>query len=412
MSRPLTILRVITRLNIGGPARQAVALSAQLSNSRFRTVLVTGPVGADEGDFGPMAEQAGIVRVMVPALRRPLHPWRDGVAFAALLRLLWRTRPAILHTHLAKAGALGRLAGMLYNAVGPGRRPGHRAALVHTFHGHVLEGYFSPAVSRVFLAIERWLARRTDCLLAVSPTIRDELLAKGIGRPSQWRVIPLGLDLAPLAGIAPPEEQAPVRIGMVGRLVPIKNPGLFLGALHRLSSEDGAAAPVGLVVGDGPLRAPLERQAQEVGLSQRVRFLGWQQDLPSIYEALDVVCLTSWNEGTPVALIEAMAAARPVVATDAGGVRDLLDDGPPAAGPVPAGTFRLVSRGLLVRPGDAQGLAAALRAVAADAGLRRRLGTAARAHVIRQFTHERLVRDLAALYEELAQPGRGAGCTR
>jgi len=401
--RPLTIVRVITRLNIGGPARQAIALCADLPEIGFRSVLVSGVPDHAEGDLGPLAQRAGIVRQLIPELRRSIHPVRDAVALVKLARILWRERPRIIHTHMAKAGLLGRVAAWLYNRVGPGRR-GTRIILVHTFHGHVLDGYFAPGITSVFVIIERWLARRTDRLIAVSPAIRKQLLEKGIGRPAQWRVIPLGLDLSALEGIPPAAQGAAIAIGVVGRLVPIKNPALFLEAMARMAKTQSRLR--GVLIGDGPLRAPLQRQAAQLGLSQTVQFTGWQDDLRTAYAGLDIACLTSWNEGTPVALIEAMAAGRPIVATDVGGVRDLLDSDGRFAARIAPGTCQVTGQGVLINPGDVQGLIKALTLLADDAALRQRLGEAARRHVTQRYSQARLVRDLAALYEELCAGGR------
>jgi glycosyltransferase involved in cell wall biosynthesis len=360
-----------------------------------------GRPAATEGDLRELVTDDRARLITVPTLGRPIRPWADGRALGCLLRIMWTERPQIMHTHMAKAGALGRLAGILYNCFGHGRRPGRRAVLIHTFHGHVLDGYFSPRLAKIFLTIERWLARRTDLLIAVSPSIQEELLSKGIGHASQWRVIPLGLDLSALAQLPLPNGASPVRIGMVARLVPIKHPSLFLHAVARLTHEAPGSSVRGVIVGDGPLRHALECEAEQLGVDRAVQFTGWQRDLRSVYDGLDVVCLTSWNEGTPVALIEAMAAGRAVVATDVGGVRDLLDEEPRRSAPIAAGTFRRTTRGLLVRPGDVEGVAHALRAVATDAALRRELGEAARPHVLSRFSIDRLLRDITDLYDAL-----------
>lgn len=404
MAAPTNVLRVITRMNIGGPAIHAALLSNGLDSERFSTRLVTGRPDPNEGDLSDLLQRERVKVIRLNSFMRPLHPWRDLVTLARLVRIAWRERPRILHTHMAKAGALGRLAGIAYNRWGPGRGPGQRAVIIHTFHGHVLSGYFPVLVSRLFVIIERWLARRSDCLIAVSERIRAALLERKIGTPDQWRVIPLGLDLSDLASLPPPPERPPMfRIGLVGRLVPIKNPGLFLAALQRVRELLPQAGVRGLVVGDGPLRRQLEAEAQAMGFDGYVEFTGWRRDLRACYEGLDAVCLTSWNEGTPAALIEAMAAGRAVLATDVGGVRDVLGEtarGPAALSP---GTFHVTERGILVQPGDAEGLAKAMATLAGDAQLRRRMGEAARAYVVERFTQERLVRDMTALYEELLQ---------
>ena len=406
MVPPRKIVRIVTRLNIGGPAIHVALLSTALDPTRFSTCLIVGEPDPTEGDLSGWLRGERISRIRVKTLTRSIRPWADAVSLVRVIRIVWKERPHLIHTHMAKAGTLGRIAGMVYNRIGPGRKPGARAALIHTFHGHVLEGYFAPWASRVFLAIERWLARRTDCLIAVSRSVRDALLQKGVGREAQWRVIPLGLDLSTLAQLPVPNGSSPVRVGMVGRLVPIKNPGLFLEALHRLVRQAPEPSVVGVIVGDGPLREGLEREAARLGLDGMVRFAGWQHDRRSMYEGVDVACLTSWNEGTPVALIEAMAASRAVVATDVGGVCDLLGPGVDAPGPILPGAFRLTGLGILVRPGDADGLASALRTVVTDATLRGELGRAARAYALQQFSHERLLRDMTALYESI-QTGRG-----
>lgn len=396
---------MLTRLNIGGPARHATLLSTQLDPQRFSTCLVVGEPDPTEGDLSGVVQGKGARVIRVKHLRRAIRPWADLLAFFRLLSIVWRERPQLIHTHMAKAGTLGRLAGLCYNRLGPGRVPARRAVLIHTFHGHVLDGYFPAWLSRCFLLIERWLARRTDCLIAVSPTVQRELSAHGIGRAAQWRVIPLGLPLAPLADLPLSNGTQVVRFGLVGRLVPIKNPSLFLQAFQRVSRGQNDGSVEGLVVGDGPLRRMLEAEAQTLGLNRVVRFTGWQRDLPAIYGELEVACLTSWNEGTPVSLIEAMAAGRVVVATRVGGVADLLEPEGETPAPIPQAGFRVTDRGIVVRPGDAEGFANAMAVVANDVGLRRRLGEAARAHVVACFNQERLVRDIAALYEDLMRKG-------
>ena len=292
-SPPTKILRILTRLNIGGPAIHAALLSTQLDPQRFSTCLVIGEPDPTEGDLSSLVEGNQVRMVRVRSLRRPIQLWADLMAFGHLLRIVWQERPRVIHTHMAKAGTLGRLAGILYNRIGPGRTPGVRAVLIHTFHGHVLEGYFPSWLSRGFLAIERWLARRTDCLIAVSETVWRELCALGIGRPDQWRVIPVGLDLSSLAQLEFPNGSTQVRFGMVGRLVPIKNPRLFLEALQRLTQEEAKTSVSGVIVGDGPLRRRLEAASKTLGLQVRVRFTGWQRDLLSVYSTFEVACLTS-----------------------------------------------------------------------------------------------------------------------
>jgi glycosyltransferase involved in cell wall biosynthesis len=280
---------------------------------------------------------------------------------------------------MAKAGTVGRVAARLSR-----RRP----RTVHTFHGHVLDGYFRPAVEAAFIAAEKQLAKLTDVLIAISPEIRDELLELGIGRLDQYRVVPLGFDLARHLTVSGPSGRLRERLGLdvdvpvvgiVGRLVPIKDHASMLQAMTLVPDAHLA------VLGDGELRTELEATTDTLGLGHRVHFVGWWTDIPDAMADLDVVVLSSRNEGTPVSLIEAAACARPVVSTDVGGVRSVVQDG---------------VTGLLTPKGDPTALAAALERVLGDRMLGDRLGLAGRADVAR-FSLSRLVDDIRALYAEL-----------
>lgn len=405
----MRIVRIVTRMNIGGPSTHVALLTNRLDPARFSSCLVTGRPAAGEGDRRPWVEKGPARVIAMDCLQRPMHPWRDVLSFSRILRILWKEQPDLIHTHMAKAGFLGRTSGWLYNRIGPGRRSGRRAVLVHTFHGHVLEGYFPRWASALITRVERWLARRTDCLIAVSPAIRDVLIRKGVGRREQWRVVPLGLELSGLRDLAAPDGGEVLRCGLVGRLVPIKNPSLFLEALRRLNQNGARGRVEAKIFGDGPLRGGMEAQALKWGLGGRVSFAGWRQDPLSCYRELDVVCLTSWNEGTPLSLIEAMAAGRVVVASDVGGVRDLLGPVAERSPEIPAGGFQAAERGLLFRAGDSQGLAAALQALAEEPSLRRRIGDSGRAYVLKNFSHERLLGEISSLYTELNRFNRGNG---
>jgi glycosyltransferase involved in cell wall biosynthesis len=317
----------------------------------------------------------------LPELGRELTTRRDAVVLSQLVRLMRRERPDIVHTHTAKAGTLGRLAAFLTGV----------PVIVHTFHGHVLQGYFSSARTRLFIAIERALARVTTRLIAVSPSVRRELLDMKIGRPERFDVIRLGLDLDPFLeaerlrgqlraeiGVGP---TVPL-VGIVGRLVPIKGHDQFLEAASRIATLPAAHF---VIAGDGELRGVLETRAAELGLSKRVHFLGWRADLPRIYADLDVVVLSSLNEGSPVALIEAMAAGRAVVATDVGGVADVVASG---------------VAGILTPPRDPAALAGAVQAVLADDSRRAAMGRAGRASVYPTYSVPRLLQEIDQLYTQ------------
>jgi glycosyltransferase involved in cell wall biosynthesis len=374
----LRVLRVITRLNVGGPARQALYLNRVLPERGIASDLIRGLVDPSEGELSPPNETGNI---FVPALRRTVNPVRDYAAYRAVASHIRRVRPDIVHTHMAKAGTIGRLAA----------RGRDTPVVIHTFHGHVLEGYFSPARNQVYLRIERFLARSTDVLIAVSPAVRDELLALGIGRPSQWRVIPLGLELQGLLDARISQVEARRRLGLpedgplvgiVGRLVPIKDHATFFRAAVAVARSRPDARFV--IAGGGELSERLEAEASDL-LPGRCHFLGWVLDLPSLYAALDVVALTSRNEGTPVALIEAAAAGKPAVATDVGGVSDVVRDG---------------ITGILVRAGDPGGIAAGILSLLRSGDQREAMGIGAREWVRERFSAERLATDIEELYRE------------
>jgi glycosyltransferase involved in cell wall biosynthesis len=287
---------------------------------------------------------------------------------------------------MAKAGSLGRLAAL--SLLERRKRP----KLVHTFHGHVLQGYFGRSQQRGFIELERWLARRTDALIAVSPEVRDELLELRVGRPEQYRVIPLGFDLEPLLEVGGPgvptgrlraavglSTEVPLA-GTVGRLVPIKDHATLFSAVAKVPGLHLA------VLGDGELRPALESLAIELGIGGRAHFTGWWMDVPAALADLDMVVLSSINEGTPVALIEALAAGRPVIATDVGGVRHVVQD---------------TETGWLCRAGDADGLALLLGRVLAQPRVAQLMAQEGRRRVVERFGSGRLLADHRALYGEL-----------
>lgn len=390
------VARIITRLNIGGPSIQAISLSRELRSAGFETCLIHGRLANAEGAMTTLMPLGDVKALYVDSLTRPVSPVRDLRAFWKIYRALRRWRPAIVHTHTTKAGALGRLAAVVYNST-RGSKP--RARLVHTYHGHIFDGYFGSPSTRIFLAIERWLARRSDALIAISPRIRHDLVQTyAIADECTVHLIPLGFNLDPLLSIGP-EQRAEARaaleippgwsvVSTVGRLTAIKQHALFLEAAARVVARCDRV--LFLIVGDGELRTGLEALAHEKGIESRVRFLGWRGDLDTIYGATDVFMLTSRNEGTPVALIEAMASAVASVSTDVGGVRDVISD---------------ARAGALVPFGDAGALADAVMSYLGSPALRDLTGVAARAAVAAKFDDRRLLDDIATLYRRLLSRG-------
>jgi glycosyltransferase involved in cell wall biosynthesis len=381
------VLRVIARLNVGGPALHVSYLTRGLAERGYDTTLVTGHVGPTEGSMEYVAEEAELRPLYLDTLQRSLAPLADLSALVRLVRLLRRLRPHVLHTHTAKAGALGRVAALLV----PGARP---PVVVHTYHGHVLTGYFSRLSSRVFLEVERLLAQVTNVLVAVSPEVRDDLVRLGVAPASKFTVIRLGLDLERRIE-APPGARERVRaelgiavdsfvVSWLGRMTGIKRVDDLLRAFAELRGRGVDA--VHLLLGDGPDRPELETLAAELGIGDAVRFTGFRADVGSIYHASDVVALSSANEGTPVSLIEALAAGCPVVTTDVGGAFDVVDEG---------------RAGVLVPFGDLRAFADALEDLARSPGRRRELGEAGRRHVLARYSVERLLDDVDELYRSL-----------
>jgi glycosyltransferase involved in cell wall biosynthesis len=376
-------MRVIARLNVGGPAIHATLLTRRLDRSRYDSMLVAGHEGPQEGSYEALYGESSVAPVRLASLGRELHGWRDVRAVRELVGLMRKFRPHVVHTHTAKAGAVGRVAARLAGV----------PVVVHTYHGHVLSGYFSPLKTRVFVGIERSLARVSSRLLTVSATVRQQLLDFGIGSKEKLTLLPLGLDLekfrsaARLRGQMRAEygwsDDAPL-VGIVARLVPIKAHEMFLDT----AAEIAAVLPQArfLVVGDGERRAELERLAAARGLRESVIFTGWRSDLDRVYADLDVVMLTSRNEGSPVSLIEAMAAGRAVVATRVGGVPDLVTDD---------------RTGRLVASGDTPAAARAVLELLHHPGRRAAFGSAAREQVYPHYSAERLVDDIDRLYMDL-----------
>ena len=384
----MRILRVIARLNVGGPARHVVLLDRGLRGRGHDTRLVHGSLAPFEASLEHLAVESGLPTTYIRELGRRVSPISDLRAFARLLRLVFREAPDVIHTHTAKAGTLGRMAACVFNVT---RARSRRCLVVHTYHGHVLTGYFSPAANVAVRQVERALARITDRVVTISPAQRDDIVTRfRIAPAGRTTMVPLGLDLDGLARLDPRAPnlrrafgipEGTLVVGCVGRFVAIKDLATLVRAFARVATERPDA--VLLLAGDGPLRADIEAIVAGLSLQKQVYFAGWIDDLPPLYATIDICALSSLNEGTPVALIEAMAAAKAVVATRVGGVADVVEH---------------EHTGLLVPPGDPDALADRIVRLAADPGERSRMGAAARQAVLYRFSHERLVDDIDRLY--------------
>ena len=363
-----------------------VHLAEALDPTRFRTRLITGRITEDEGDMTYYARERGVEVTEITGMSRLLSPLGDLRSFLTLLRIFRRERPKIVHTHTAKAGTVARLAAMAAGV----------PVIIHTFHGHVLGGlYFSRLKTRFFLAIERRLARATDRLIVLTHAQAREM-AEGlrVAPMDQFAVIPLGLNLQPFAdmdraaarsrlraelGIG---EDSPV-VGIVGRMVPVKNHPLLFDAMTRLKGRMDPA-PHLIVVGSGERERALRAYVSDKGLDGVVHWLGWRKDLPQVFPAFDVTALTSFDEGTPVSLIESLASGTPVVSLAVGGVPEILEGG---------------ELGRLVESASDNEVADALESVLVsppstqDAERARRL-------VLERFSIRRLAEDVERLYAD------------
>ena len=386
-AQPIKVLRVIARLNVGGPALHVAYLTAGLAERGYETTLVAGTLARGEESMAAVSEARGVRIETLPALHREIGPLRDAQAILRLARLIKQERPTILHTHTAKAGAVGRIAALL---AGRARPP----IIVHTFHGHVLRGYFNPLTTLAFRTLERWLARVTTALVAVSPEVRDDLVRLRVAPASKFTVVRLGIELDERTSSGG-DERAETRrqlgvgqeafvVGWVGRMTAVKRTDDVVRALRGLVDR-GVDAYLCLV-GDGPDRDHLEQFAHELGVVKRCLFVGYQEDVARFYSAIDALLLPSVNEGTPVSVIEALAAQRPAVATRVGGTPDVIRDG---------------VDGFLVEVGDADALSDRLAELAADPERRARMGADGRARVLGRYAVERLVDDIDRLYREL-----------
>ena len=377
---------------MGGPALHVVVPVAGLRERGYETILVAGSVGQGEQSMAYVTEELGVPVVTIPHLHREISPVRDLLATVRLARIMRAERPAILHTHTAKAGAVGRLAALSPAAIGR-RSSSTRSTATSCVATSAGSG------QAVFRLLERLARPDHDALVAVSPEVRDELVSFGVAPASKFRVIRLGIELDErLArdGAARAETRRVMGIpderfvvGWIGRMTAVKRTDVVLTAFRRLK-DDGIDAVL-CMVGDGPDRRSVEDLAGELGIMRDSLFPGYQEDVGPFFAAFDVFVLPSGNEGTPVTAIEALASGCPVVATRVGGVPDVVTDG---------------EDGFLVEPGDVDALATSMARLANDAGLRARMAAAGRERMRTRYSVDRLIDDVDRLYRDLLERKR------
>jgi glycosyltransferase involved in cell wall biosynthesis len=387
------VLRIINRFNLGGPTYNAAYLTRYLP-SDFETLLVGGMKDESEGSSMHIVNQLGLEPVILNEMRREVNPAQDRLAFEKIKQLIRSFKPDIVHTHASKPGALGRLAAAQLGV----------KVVIHTFHGHSFHSYFNPLTTSFYRGIERYLASKSNCIIALSEKQKHELVnVHKICPPEKVRIVPLGFDLnrfqEEIAGKRErfrkeyqlePDE---IAIGIIGRLVPVKNHDLFLRAMSILKHRSRKKIRA-FVVGDGEERAHLMEMCKQLGLDTektsgdrcRVTFTSWIKDIDYVNAGVDIVCLTSKNEGTPVSLIEAQAANKPIVTTRVGGIENIVISGKTA---------------LLSETNNHVTLANNLLRLIEDDELRREFGSEGWEFVRQKFHYERLAKDTADLYYEL-----------
>jgi glycosyltransferase involved in cell wall biosynthesis len=389
----IRVARLITRVSFGGAERTACMLTALVDRQCFDSTLVIGRPEENEKENSALLEKWGVKPVYVPGLRRSVGPW-DLPALVRVGRALDRLKPHLIHTHHSKVGFLARMAAL--RNLSKARRP----KLLHSFHGHVLDGYFNPATNLLFTTIERILARFTDAIVTISDQLKAELAGKyRIAPREKIRVVRLGVDtdwsanlerhrgwLRQRLGVGPDA----ILVGMVGRLTAIKNHDLAIRAFARWQQREKTDARL-VIFGEGELWAQLEGQVQGLGMVDRVAFAGFERDTAKIFSDLNLSLLTSHNEGTPVAIIESLAAGVPAVCTRVGGVPDVMAE---------------AIDGEIAPPGDEEAVA---RALAALAGRAQPLPLERIMRVREDYSIAAMVKNIEALYREILGPEDSVG---
>ena len=388
------VLRIINRLNLGGPTYNAANLTKYI-DGEFETLLVSGMTDGTEESSEFILDKLNLKPVYIKEMYRELNPFKDYKAYFRLRQIIRDFKPDIVHTHAAKAGAVGRLAAM-HEGV---------PVIVHTFHGHVFHSYFSPLKTRIFLEIERFLGKRTHAIVTLSEIQKTELAHQfKVAHHEKFEIIPLGFDLSRFTENKVEKRKAfraqynvdddEIVISIVGRLVPIKNHPLFLKAL-KIVSEKTTKKIRAFIIGDGEERQNVEKLATELGLKfnnsdlkekNLITFTSWIKDVDVSNAGSDIIALTSFNEGTPVSLIEAQASGKPIVSTKVGGIANIVKEGETA---------------LLSESDDVDAFAANLLSLVEDDQMRHRMSDQGTVHVMESFSHLRLARDMSTLYRRL-----------
>lgn len=383
-SDKIRVLRILNRFNVGGPVWNVALLTKHLPDE-YETKLIGGKATPNEADALYILSELDINASVIPSLSREVSFSNDFKAFFALRKIMKEFKPHLVHTHASKAGFLGRLAAFTTGV----------PTVVHTYHGHVFEGYFGPVKEKIIRQLERLLARKSTAIVAISQAQKKAITEKfNICRAEKTYVIPLGFDLERFYPSEAKRNQARIAynlnedilaVGIVGRLTAVKNHDLFLKAAAILTSNSTINYQF-FVVGDGETRLELQQLCAEYGISSRVSFTSWIQSMEAFYPAMDIVCLTSLNEGTPVSLIEAQASGIPVISTNVGGVEDTMVNG---------------KTGTILTSFSPEELAEKIESLAHAPDLRIQMSKNAHTFALEQFSYLALVNNMDALYKKL-----------
>ena len=369
-------MQIIARMNVGGPAVIVAELMRNLDRSKFEQVLITGYCDETEADY--LDEVAtDIPATRIAGLGRSISPLADIKAFFGLIQTIKKFKPDVIHTHTAKAGVLGRLASML---------AGRGAIRIHTFHGHLLHGYFSAPKTAIVIAIEKFLAKHTNYLVAIGNEVKHDLLKAGVGKASQYSVFFPGLSTPKTASKEELRrqlglDQSKIYCTFVGRLTQIKRPDRLLDIAAAM--QDRGVAIEFLVAGEGELFSSSQERAHQEKLP--ITFLGWRKDIDQLFAASDIAILTSDNEGIPLTLIQAAQASLPIVAPRVGSISDIVEDG---------------TTGFLTAAAPGA-MASALSALATDENLRKAQGIKGKERALELFSSERMLRDHTDIYQRV-----------
>lgn len=385
------VLRIINRFNLGGPTYNAAYLTRYLPD-KYETLLVGGAHSESEEDSFHITQQLGIEPIIIPEMKREISPKDDHLAYKKILQLIDWFKPDIIHTHASKAGALGRIAGIR------SRTP----IIVHTFHGHVFHSYFNKVKTQAYISIERKLAQKSDAIIAISPLQKMELVDQfAIAESNKVNVIPLGFDLSRFKENQEEKrvefrtkyvlDDEVIAIGIIGRLVQIKNHHLFLELASEVIKRTSKKVHF-FIIGDGELMQELQEMAGALNLLTKERseckvtFTSWIKNIDMAIAGLDIIVMTSNNEGTPVSLIEAQAGERAIVSTEVGGIKDII---------IPGKT------GLISPKEEVKGLLENLLILIEDEDKRKEMGKLGYSFVKEKFTYNRLANDMDQLYTRL-----------